>query len=261
MSVRRILISGALAFLVLAVVAAVVGVDRMEDRLERAAAELLDDRGYADVVVRADGRSLVVARGTDATVVSLLEDLDGVRSVRYRDPDASATSTTVVGTTSLPTTSVQPSTTLEPGSTTTVPSPTTTVPSSTTTTAPVTTTEPLSGLDADLAAALGLVEFELDDPDEPTPPSKVRLDAVAAILLEHPVRVAIVGHVATGTALDGDDAGLSLDRAWAVAGYLEWRGVPFDRVDVSGAGDGEPLVADPSDSVNERIEIRVVEGA
>ena len=122
---------------------------------------------------------------------------------------------------------------------------------------------PPSTLFSRLVAALGSVEFETDDSDEPTAASKLNLDGVADLLASQPeARISITGHVADGSSADGDDEGLSLARAWAVAGYLEWRGVPFDRIDVVGAGSQSPRAGvDPADTSNERIEIRVLEGA
>ena len=73
------------------------------------------------------------------------------------------------------------------------------------------------------------------------------------------LRISLVGHVPDGTA-DADE--LSLARAWAVAGYLEWRGIPFERMEVSGAGSELALDdLDPDDPKNARIELRVIEGA
>ena len=55
---------------------------------------------------------------------------------------------------------------------------------------------------------------------------------------------------------------LQAARAWAVAGYLEFRNVSFDRMDVSGAGSTMPLdPTEPDDPDNERVEIRLLEGA
>lgn len=265
MTSRSILAVGLAFFLALFVITALVASGHIEDRLERDAVDALESRGLPQVVLEADGRKLVVSSRADAAVVAVLDGLDGVRDVTRSEAAAAPTSTIVPatsqapGTTSVPlptASSTVPTTTLPPTTTTAAPTTTESPPTTTTTTAPPTFEE-------QLVAALGSVEFESDDPDEPTAASKLNLDAVADLLASQPkARISIIGHVAHGSSDTGDDEGLSLARAWAVAGYLEWRGVAFERIDVVGAGSQSPLAGvEPADTTNERIEIRVLEGA
>jgi len=268
MTSRRILAVGLAFFLALFVITALVAPGHIEDRLERDAVDALESRSLPQVVLEADGRRLVVSSRAGAAVVAVLEGIDGVRDVTRSKAIAAPTSTIAPttsqapGTTSVPlptASSTVPTTTLPP--TTTTAAPTTTESPPTTTTATTTTAPPT--FEEQLVAALGSVEFESDDPDEPTAASKLNLDAVADLLASQPkARISVTGHVAHGSSDAGDDQGLSLARAWAVAGYLEWRGVAFERIDVVGAGSQSPLAGvEPADTTNERIEIRVLEGA
>ncbi|GEM_PF-3257146 len=254
MTSGRILGVGAILFVALFVITALVAPGRVEDQLQRDAAAALSAHDLAPVAVDADGRSLIVPDGTDEAVLVALQGVEGVRDVRFAEVEsATPVSTPPSSTSSTPSTSLQaplPTTSLAP------PSTRATTTSTTTSTVPPT-------FEDELLAALGTVEFEPDHPDEPTALTKAKLDDVAQLLASRPeARISVVGHVAEGSATGGDDDALSLARAWAVAGYLEWRGISFGRIDVSGAGASSPLPGlDPDDSSNERIDIRVLQGA
>lgn len=266
MSRRAIALAGTAVLLVFIAIVAFVTASSVEDQLERDAIAVLDAEGVSGVVVMADGRDLVVGADTAMAVVQLLESVDGVRNVRVSDGDGAAATTTAPLTTLPPTvpasTTGPPSTTVAP---TTAPS-TSVVPTSasTTTLSPTTTVAPGPHPEVQRAIdeALADVAFETDVAFEPTVATKADLDIVAQLLMDNPgLQVEVVGHVAAGTDAAGD-AELSLARAWAVAGYLEWRGVSFGRMDVSGVGSSEPIDnTEPDNTTNDRIEIRIVEGA
>ena len=235
-------------FLVLAGIAFVIVQDQVEDRLVSDAQHVLVEAGYADVAVEADGRDLVVRGTSDAEVLELIASVDGVRRAEFGP--AVVTPTTSTSTVAAPTSTTAP-----------VPTPTSPLTSPpATTAAPTTTAAPLELQDL-IDAAVGEVAFLADDPDEPTVETKARLDVVAGLLLDHPeVQIRVTGHVVEVSAGDEDPGSLSLARAWAVAGYLEWRGISFDRQQVVGAGSATPRPGlDPSDPDNDRIDIRVVE--
>ncbi|MDG2112951.1 MAG: OmpA family protein [Actinomycetota bacterium] len=254
---RAVALWGTSVLQVFIVIAALAASGSVEDQLETDGSAALAADGITGVEVEADGRDLVVGSDTPSEVVQLLESVDGVRNVRLADVRGASTSSLV--TLPTPPTNTAPTTTAP--RTTTAP-PTTTAP---TTIAPTTTTiapGPHAELQQTIDDALDGLTFLPDDLDEPSDESKAALDVVAQLLNEHPdLMVEVIGHVAA-TSDSAADQELSLARAWAVAGYLEWRGVSFDRMDVSGVGGTDPLGADESDNItNDRIEIRIVEGA
>ena len=260
MTAGRVRLIGGAVIVAFVVVAAFLASRQVEAGLDDDANAALDAAGIVGVQAEADGRDIVVRGENLGEAMLLLQQLDGVRDVRPADDvdagadtstsvsvDTTASTPSTTSTTAAPTTTAAPSTTQAP---TTTPAPTTT--------APPPTTDPRSDLQIEIDEAVGSIEFLTDDLDEPTAETKARLDAVADILLNDPgLRIAVVGHVSTMADIAED---LSLDRAWAVAGYLEWRGVDFGRIDVSGAGDTDPLYDDPADVRNDRVDILIVEG-
>ncbi len=81
--------------------------------------------------------------------------------------------------------------------------------------------------------------------------------------LDGTVKVRIVGHT-DSTGSDAINDPLSMDRARAVRNYLEDRGVPAARMDVSGRGSHEPVADNGSDAgraKNRRVEIFLSEPA
>ena len=256
MTAGRVRLIGGAVIVAFALVAAFVASRQVEAGLDDDANAALDAAGMGDVQAEADGRDIVL-RGEDLDeATSLMGQLDGVRDVRIAEPEAAApqTSTSVSVDTTSPIPSTTTSTTAPPSTTA---APTTTTQAPTTTVSPP-TTAPGSLLQVAIDEAAGSIDFLTEDPDEPTVETKARLDRVAEILLDEPdLRVGIVGHVSTMTDVAAD---LSLARAWSVAGYLEWRGVDFSRMDVSGVGDTDPLYDDPADARNDRVDILIVEG-
>ena len=88
-----------------------------------------------------------------------------------------------------------------------------------------------------------------------------QLDQIAGLLRqERALVLGVEGHTdAAGTADYNLD--LSRRRADAVAQYLEKRGVPAQQLVAIGKGKNEPLVADPYDGKNRRVQFSRVSGA
>ena len=88
-----------------------------------------------------------------------------------------------------------------------------------------------------------------------------QLDQIAGLLRqERTLVLGVEGHTdAAGTADYNLD--LSRRRAAAVAQYLETRGVPAQQLVSIGKGKTEPLVADPYDGKNRRVQFSRISGA
>lgn len=86
---------------------------------------------------------------------------------------------------------------------------------------------------------------------------KSRLDSIADIMKKYPdMRVSIVGHTCN-IGSEKTNYKIGLKRAQEVAAYLENKGIAASRIDVSSAGETQPLVPNNSEK-NRRINRRVV---
>lgn len=270
--------------LVVVVLTLAVWPSRIEDEVRDNADAAVANAGLEEVAFTISGRDLTVPAGTSDEAIEQLATATGVREVTVGPVRSSVVTDSADATadTTSPTQASAPLPTTGPADTVGRAdgdpddgggrSPLT-GPRTTDTSAPTETTAPDDGeepgdegpeaadptLQELLAEALGTVEFTAADSAEPTADSKLRLDAVAELLTEHPEAViSVVGHVPAGTA---DAEALSLDRAWAVAGYLEWRGIGFERQMVSGAADTTPQAGlEPDDDQNARVELLVQDG-
>jgi outer membrane protein OmpA-like peptidoglycan-associated protein len=96
--------------------------------------------------------------------------------------------------------------------------------------------------------------------DELTPESRPTLESLLAEVARRPaVEVVVIGHTDRVGSVQHNDA-LSLQRAEKVRGELVRLGIPYDRIQVAGRGEREPLVP-TEDQVpeprNRRVEITV----
>jgi outer membrane protein OmpA-like peptidoglycan-associated protein len=255
MTKGKILAVGALEFAFLIAVAVWSGA-RLEDRLASDGQQALDAAGEAVVYLEADGRRLLItplAGDNGQNAAELLRDVDGVRAVEIRDPEsdvavavaASATTEDAnVADTAPDETAAReedPEQGSDEGSQDSTPE----------------EAEP----DAEslevartIAGLLLAAPLESDaDSDDPTDSTKETLDEVAELLVDNELRLSVVGLY--GDEEDEDDNLIrSLDRAWAVAGYLEFRRIDFDRMDVSGIGSGD------GDLTGQRVDLMVLQG-
>lgn len=99
------------------------------------------------------------------------------------------------------------------------------------------------------------IEFDFDSADI-RPDWYGTLDGLAQVLSESgSLTLVIEGHT-DGKGSPGYNLDLSKRRAAAVRDYLVSRGVSPSRLTVIGKGMGEPLVADPADPANRRVQFR-----
>ena len=243
MTKGRVVLGASLVFVNLVVVTVLDRANSIEDGLERDGQVALND---AAIVVRSldvDGRTVVVvpAAGSDGSgALSVLSKVRGVRRVEVASSPVDGMTLTIK----------------IPPPTTTRPAPTTSKPVQTTTSTIPTTTRPQT-LAQQMEAILDADRLRFEgDSDQPTEHSKSVLDEVALLLQATDVQILVTGH---HVGLDSEEANqqLSLERAWAVAGYLEYRGIDFERMMVSGVGSEQPAL---SGDDNERVDLSVAEG-
>jgi outer membrane protein OmpA-like peptidoglycan-associated protein len=249
MTKGRVVLVASLVFVNLVVVTVLARVNSIEDGLERDGQIALNDAAIMVRSLDVDGRTVVVVpvAGSDGSgALSVLSKVRGVRRVEVASSPVDGLTLTI---------KIPPPTT-GPASTTTRPAPTTSKPVEPTTSAIPTTTRPqtLAQQMEAILVADGL-RFE-GDSDQPTEHSKSVLDEVALLLQATDVQILVTGH---HVGLDSEEANqqLSLERAWAVAGYLEYRGIGFERMMVSGVGSEQPA---SSGDDNERVDLSVAEG-
>ncbi|MFT5531204.1 MAG: outer membrane protein OmpA-like peptidoglycan-associated protein [Candidatus Poriferisodalaceae bacterium] len=238
MTRKWIWILGVVAFALLGI-AAFSATSGIEDTLEQDGLAALEAAGVTVGGLEADGRTLrVIPADGDGgqRAAEILEAVDGVRSIDIDLPDLDTDE-------------------LADGST----------PTSSATTAPLATDAPATTVpttvpSADVAAAIDdlladePLEFDADT-DEPTEASKATLDEIGELLLDNDLRVSVTGWF-DGDDDEDDNLEVSDARAWSSAGYLEYLGVDFDRMDVEGLGSG----SGNGDDAGERVVIMVLEG-
>ena len=95
---------------------------------------------------------------------------------------------------------------------------------------------------------------------ELAPESHAELDSIAAILVEHPqATVNIVGHT-DSSGSEAYNQKISEDRANAVSGYLQDKGVKEEQINASGEGESNPIATNKTAegrSANRRVDIDI----
>lgn len=245
----RVVFVASLVFINLVVVTVLASADSIEDGLARDGQVALDE---AAIVVRSldvDGRTVVVVpvAGSDGSdALSVLSKVRGVRRVEVASSPVDEMTLTIT---------LPPSTT-GPVATTSTPAPTTSRPvSSTTRAVPTTTGPPTLAQQVEAILVADPLRFEADS-DQPTEHTKSVLDEVALLLQTTDAQILVTGHH-VGLGSEEANQRFSLERAWAVAGYLEYRGIGFERMTVSGLG-SERHASSGGD--NERVDLSIAEG-
>lgn len=236
------------------IVGGVLGSPALASDLTPKAQQALQDAGLGDVQVTFTGREAHLSGGTPAEIMQAQQVVDAVDGVRWATIDAA-----------LPVPCAASA--IHPGCTppTVLPAP---VPTQTPTTlpAPVPTATASDALSTDDAA---LIEKQaiLFRPDSAALTSAARrqLDAVAAILAQHPgVTVQLVGHVAVAPHGSAQGREFSKRRAQAAAAYLEKHGVAAAQLLVSGAGTKDQVASSSTAAgaaKNRSVTITVLDGS